>query len=363
MFIFIFGIIFAIIDWFLYKQAPKINAFWYFFGAFLIMGFQDSVSVDYSRYELLFYQMADSGDNMYKANEYGWAYLYKFFSWGEFWMVVLFKSIVETIIISKLVNKYIKDRKYWILAFLVYYYTFDFMMFTMTGMRQGLAIQLCVLSFIMMDEKKVCYSLLAIFAANTIHSASLIMLPVLPVVYFLYKYPKILNFLANKILLISIPIIFLILNLKRTLIQEILQPIMLQQDFHGLEGYFRQMESVQIVYLLVLYNFVLVCLASYMMSKTHDIVRIIMLFTIISSMSNVIFAQQADLYRAFIYFEIFNVISIPVIVEHFRKKLGLTISMILIIFFLGYSFKTFTPYAFTGGYGFGHYNNYKFIFE
>ena len=365
MTLYIYGVLFVLIDYILYKSRANVPPFFYFFGAFLIMGFQDAAGGDYLA-SMKVYNSIDVGIGAYRSDEFLWRFLNLTFNrlGIPFWGFILFQSLINTAIISKFASKYIADRRYWILAFAIFYFTFNYMMFHMTGMRQSFALELCLLSVILFDEKKYLHSIMVLLAGRFVHSSAIIMLIVVLFVYLMEtkRFKWLLNIVSSKFAAIILIAIFVFVYINKALLSEVIVTKVLQQDMGGFENYIRELSDTSYSSdLIYLYNIILLCLSLFMMTKVVGICKIFMLLTAISSISAVIFVGAGSLFRVFLYFEIFNVVTIPLIIQYFFK-INKIMGVLLIIFFIAYAFKTSMPYM-VGEQEYHHYNNYHFIFQ
>jgi len=362
MTLYLYGIIFILIDFILIKSKVKVPPFFFFFGAFLIMGFQDAIGGDYIGSKSV-YEAVGAGKESYRSDEFIWRALVYFFSkiGAPFWLFIAFQAFINTYIISKFTGKYIPDRRFWVFAFTLFYFTFNYMMFHMTGMRQSFSIEMCLLSVILFDEKKYAPSVACFIIARFIHSAAIMMVPVIIAIYFLEKSKWLLKSVSNLYIAIFLIAVFAFAFTNKSLIVDWLVKTVLMQDMGGFENYIRELNEDTTANLIYVYNFILLCLAVYMMLRMDGIYKIFMLMTAISCITSALFVGSGTLYRVFLYFEIFNVVTIPLIVRYFFK-INKAIGIVLIIFFISYAFKTSLPFI-QGAQDYHHYDNYRFIFQ
>ena len=125
MLLYFYGILFLLIDFFIYKNR-KVSPFMFFFGIFLIMGFQDAIGTDYMGSKEI-YEKIGSGGTGYREDEFGWRTInYLFSACGlPFSFFILIQAFVNTYIISALTAIYIKDRAFWLLTFELFSGAFD----------------------------------------------------------------------------------------------------------------------------------------------------------------------------------------------------------------------------------------------
>lgn len=362
MLLYIYGILFLLLNLLFYKSKTKVSPFLFFMGVFIVMGFQDAIGTDYIGAKGL-YEIIGRGGTGFREDEFGWRILnYMFSSIGlPFSVFICFQAFFNTYILSTFTSQYLKDKGYWFLSFALFYYTFDYMMFHMTGFRQSFAMELCVLCVILVDKEKWHLSLLCLLLARSIHTTAMIMLPVIPIAYLL-KYSKwVSKIVSSKILSIALVFLFLATYISKHFFADFLQLFVLGQDMGGYEHYIEELTSDDTVYLIVMYNGILLLLSLYMMNKMEGIYKFLMLMTTISCITSVLFVGSGSLFRLSIYFSIFNIVTIPLIVQFFYKKNKL-VGLLLVLFFMAYAIKTSMPYTF-GQIGNNHFNDYRFIFQ
>lgn len=367
MLIYLLGILFVLLDIYFYQNKPRIKPFWYFVGAFIIMAFQDGVGVDFPGYERSFYEINSKGENINRSGEYGWFWInYMFGILGPlgFRTMIVFLSYIEVSAMARATAKYLNDRRYWILAFALFYFTFNGMMFHMTGLRQALAMQMFVLSLIYVGDSKLVKSALCIFIASIVHTSAFIGFPILMMAYFFTRKEWVLRFLVNKYTALSLVAIFVILFVNKSLIVEAFKLLIMSQSMEGdVQIQIQVLQSEDYVLLYVIYQFILLCLAAITISKVDGFKRIILFTTCLACIFMMVFdPQSGTLFRVGLYYEIFNVFSIPIIVQHFHKNVNKFAALLLLVFFLGYGLKTSLPYI-DGTITAGHYNEYRFILQ
>lgn len=149
----------------------------------VITGYRsDSVGRDTAMYHQLFDLVSKSNSffqtiNLWqnKSIEIGYLgleyFLSRFFDFHSASLIFAFISIVPVML---LIYKYSKN--YFISIFV--YIAFGMYPFTLTGVRQSVAMGVCCLAFIYSKEKKVIRFLVLVFLASLIHKTAIIFLPV-----------------------------------------------------------------------------------------------------------------------------------------------------------------------------------------
>lgn len=156
-----------------------ISAFLFIFVA----GLRYETGVDWLAYESYFYDIAplneafnfNSFDNIFLTLDVGYSLLnsiVKMFG-GNVQIVFLIISLISTVLL-------IKNLKYYsnhVLTGLLVYYPFFFFIFDMSGLRQGLAIQIVLFSIKYISDRNFHKFLFCIILATSMHWTAIILLP------------------------------------------------------------------------------------------------------------------------------------------------------------------------------------------
>ena len=122
----------------------------------LIMGFQSGVEGDFMAYGTEFDTIGRSQtvDSRTIEDEPVFPYLMKFFTYvAPYWLFVLVLSLFQVFVLERLVSRYAKGP-YQFIAAILFFFTFNMMLMQMKAMRQGLAIELMVAAFLLMERKR-----------------------------------------------------------------------------------------------------------------------------------------------------------------------------------------------------------------
>ena len=142
---------------------------------FLIMGFQSNVEGDYDGYKIGFSMI----DTRTAEDEPLWVFLYKIFQPFGFEFFVCCIALFEVFVLTKLAQRFSSHSYKWLPAIL-FFFMFGMMLIQMKALRQGLAVEVCMLPFILSVEKrkfKLLYCLIPLFTAFLIHNSALVMFP------------------------------------------------------------------------------------------------------------------------------------------------------------------------------------------
>ncbi|MDC8098919.1 EpsG family protein [Chryseobacterium rhizosphaerae] len=181
--IFLFIALCSIYELYQYPKKNKLLVKIIIFLLFLIAGFRYETGVDWMAYE---YQVENAcpideafntgrWDLVFPSLDIGFALLnsiVKFFG-GGIQVIFFIISLVSTSLLRNNVQKYSPLPVFTLLV----YYTFFFFIFDLSGLRQGLAIQIFFYSIRYIESKKFFKYMCAILLAVTIHWTSILLLP------------------------------------------------------------------------------------------------------------------------------------------------------------------------------------------
>ena len=180
------GVILIIYSIISYKTG-KYDLNFAFTFVFLIMGFQSGVEGDFYRYKIDFETLGLS-DSLIRKGEYFWLYLtYYFRQFSSFHVFICLMSLFECYCVKKFVERF-SDESFIFISAVLFFFTMNFMCMQMKALRQGLAVDMCLLSFVMIDNKDKKSLILAVLlslASYFTHKSSLICI-VFVLLYWLY---------------------------------------------------------------------------------------------------------------------------------------------------------------------------------
>ena len=173
MIIFYVGILLIIYS-LLFKDKYSLNIAFAFI--FLIMGFQSNVDGDYYSYFNEFSYL-DLNGFISNKEEYFWFYLVgisnQFMSFPTF---ICLLSLFQCFCVKNFIARF-ADMEYLFISAILFFFTFNYMLMQMKALRQGLAVDMCMLSFVMVDNrnrKSLLVAILLSLAAYFTHKSSLI---------------------------------------------------------------------------------------------------------------------------------------------------------------------------------------------
>lgn len=342
-----------------------------FMFIFFIMAFQSNVQGDYMSY------MEDFGMGYSRTmnTEPLWVLLQKpFYSFG--WKYFIFFMVLFQIWVVCRISKLYASNHYQYLGAILFFFTFGMMLIQMKALRQGLAIEICLLPFIMKFENKNrllncilhCYGPVVI--AYLIHNSAIVGLLPATALFMMYQkswFQKTKNSYKGEWFIPTvITIIFCVLYLfKHSVFSELftkLSTIVTMNDIR-LGGYLLSDQEnglFDISWLIVLYDAIMVFLSTWYYRYINGKGRILTLMAIISFFADILFFGMGSLPRIGYFFVIANVIVIPCLASLISKRFGKLYTLLFIFLCLGYSIKTSLPFLLemdNGGFG-----AYKFIF-
>lgn len=119
--------------------------------------------------------------------EYGWIYLNKLFSCLNFKYLIVFLSLVYCVIYYLFIKKILIERLY-LISVLFFLISPGLFLIHQSVLRQSLALSLFILAILLVKEKlSILWSLLLIFIACFFHSSAIILIPLLFTQYINFK--------------------------------------------------------------------------------------------------------------------------------------------------------------------------------
>jgi transmembrane protein EpsG len=159
-----------------------------FFLIFIFLGLRYNFGNDYETYLGLFNKVNDNEDiafdqKMYIFYEPGWMILNWLSRPIGFFGMTLFIALFYSIILYKLIKKYVPFQYYWLAVFFIIFNP-GFLLVHSTTMRQTIAILIFILSFSYLLEKKIIHFVFCILIASTFHYTSITLLIISPFLFY-----------------------------------------------------------------------------------------------------------------------------------------------------------------------------------
>ena len=361
------------------QKNKKISPYWGFILVFLIMGFQEGVEGDFMGYKTTFNSLgAVSGTSVVgDAYEWGWYYLMLVFSIFPFWFFVMSLAGFQSLVLVKYSQTYEK-HEFLYLGPILFFFTFNMMLMQMKAMGQGVAIEMMILSFLLVDKTRKPWwpAIIALFAF-TIHNSALILWPFLLLYYLVKKSGNsnaVLKLFDRRLLPYIMTGIYIFLYvIKQSFLGQYLTPLAFDMmegsglhysgyldDMNTAEGLSSFLEDSTSSPLIVAYDGIIVFLVSWFYQYASPRMRVLSLMSILAAIGDMLFFGLGALYRVFMYFTVFNIVVYPALVKQIKLKYGGIWALALIILLIAYAMKTSVPWMLEAEAG--RFGTYHFVF-
>lgn len=350
------GILLIVLS-FIFQKNKKISPYWGFLLVFLIMGFQSGVEGDFMNYMHQYEAVAKGGsyDSVTSANDTVWIFLYIIF--GKifpFWAFIIVLAGFECKILYELGSRYGSKQYGWV-GPILFFFTFYLMLIEMKALRQGLAVEITVLAYLMTTQKKgVLWSAALMIIATFVHHSSLLVVPFIVYQIIVSRNSgfdhdqETINAKHGMLFPIVMVVIYMIVySAKSTSLGDTLTQLAMLGEAQNIQlsGYLEseQEHAIEISFLIVLYDAVLVFLCSWFYQRTTQRNKVFAIASIIGCFGDMLFFGMGSLPRMMTYFYVYNIITYPLLAEMIAKKYGKTAALVLIVFLVGYAMKTSLP--------------------
>lgn len=330
----------------------------------LVMGFQSGVRGDYDGYQSLFnYMSFDNVDLMSIREENGWLILNILYEkLGLSFQTLVFSiSLIQYLILAKFINVY-ADSKFKFVTGLIFYFSINMMLFQMKGLRQGLAVDLCLASIMCLEQRKQIISVLFVLIAYTMHTSTLLFIPFL-LLYVVVRNSNWINRCAERVNLrmpVFITALYLLLFLSKEMFFNYIQPILLGMNLMGYEGYFGKLELVSYHPLITIYGCVVTFATSWYMTQVRGIMRYFSFLTLLSLFIEMLFFGLGDLFRFSLFFGIFSIVIFPNIASLLNNNGKKNLSWAFAMLCVAYAWRTFITWTIRNSPD--GFDNYQFLF-
>lgn len=189
-----------IVDRFTKDEEKKRNAiaFWGMLAIFLVLALKGDVGSDISGYCQQYKISANRAwsDVDYVYFESGYITLTKIFSKSgiDFQWFMAFVYALACSSMYLFIKKYSKNPTLSLIIFVCY----EFFVFYISGVRQTIAMSLCLLAFMAMKKRKIIWYIIAFLItalATTIHQSAIVFFVVLPIIFIRSKKINIMNYI------------------------------------------------------------------------------------------------------------------------------------------------------------------------
>lgn len=325
----IFGIYFT------NKGKNRTNKIWLCFIAFiqlsLLSMFRINIGIDYKSYKNIFNEISILPFNQINEHEIeiGYGLLNKIVSiyTDNFGVLIAICSIITVGIMIFVIYK--NSTSYALSIYLYVALSFYYMAYNLT--RQGIAISITIVGIKYIKEKKLIKYLLVILLASTFHYSALIMIPI----YFISRI---------KLTNIKVVIFSIITFILHTFLYDIINigvKIFPQYSPYVGSEFFKGVSINSIVLPFIIF-IVLYLFKRFLISenKTNQIYINMSFYSLLLS---ILQTKVGILDRLPYYFNIFSILSLPILINCFKtKSQRILATVILIIFGITYNIYYFT---------------------
>jgi len=335
---------------------------------FSIMGFQEGVDGDYMAYKYAFEHNEVSLTN---EQEPLWNLITSLIYPIGWYAFVALISLFQTWVLYRITKKHASNKFRW-LAPIIFFFWFGMMLIQMKALRQGLAIELCLLPMVFdlsNKKRKWLWCFAPCVAAYFIHNSSIIMLPII-ILYYLQVTKGFFNNISKtgrgEYFYPSVITFFFVItySLKGTIIYNYLHSMSLMLSDFRLGTYLEMNETNGEIFvmsdLIVFADAIFVFLLTWSYRYLSGVQRILVIMAVIANFFDMFFFGLGSLARIGYFYLPALIVAIPNATELISKRFGNLIGYLFIIICIAYGVKTSLPWL-TDSLD-GRFANYRFIF-
>lgn len=296
------------------------------------MGLRKNVGLDFPvyeyNYEIRYYSMT--------FKEPLWSLIFLIFSYfnADFSIVVLTIQALTSLFLYLGLKRYkLSDG---VIAASICVYTLTFGIDFLNLMRQGLAIAIFFFAYSYLRDKNYKKYIIFSIISICIHF-SMLLIVVLSVMFQITNFRKYLKYILHyKIMIIGIILtyIFVYFNLSSKILDLVAEIIPIYSKYADSE--FLQTMSNNIFSPIVFIKVVIVIISIYYLNKKSKNFELILLFSYIGTIFNILSISTYMYDRIGIMFSFFNILTIPVFIERVKrtesKKIGYLTNVILVVY-------------------------------
>ena len=335
-----------------------------FMFVFLVMGFQSGVEGDFDMYKDGF-ETLNFRDTLIRKGEYFWLYLTTFFRrFTSFHVFIAVLALFECFCVKKFVERF-SDKKYIFISAVLFFFTMNFMCMQMKALRQGLAVDMCLLSFVLIDnkdKKSLVWAILLLLASYFTHKSSLICI-VFFGGYWLYLRRR--KFINNSIsfnpLYFALAMIVLYIGKRTFLDNYIIPALALLEDDHYMNYAIDFIEyAAQMNFLPIMYNTIIVSLLAWYIKYASPNERYFVLIAIVGVFVDTLVFATGSIQRLLLYFIFADLVVFPGLAQQIKKDFGALAVLAFIVLIFGYACKT--SFHWLISMDADKFGNYQFVF-
>lgn len=345
MVIFIVGIL-LILYGFLSKQ--KYSVWVGILFVLLIMGFQEGVPGDYQGYQMRFNSGGSDGTSggSVKLTEFSFILITTTLSkFMDFHWFVLLSSFCQCLIFALLIKSYV-DKKHWYFGVLLVFFTVNIMLLQMKAMRQGYAVDMLLLAYLLLDRRKYLWSILSMIIAFGFHNSSSVAIPFFLIYFIIFfffhrhdkktpnntevvKVTK--GITAGVVVVIGL---FIFLVFKYFVFSDYINPYLMTLDFFEYSDYLQDYSNIQSIrwWVVVYYAAILFSLTVYYANEHNLFKKYSTILSIVGILVYLSFFGFGNLMRLAMFFVPFNIIILPNVTAMLRASYGKHVSIWYVLF-------------------------------
>lgn len=259
----------------------------------------------------------------------GWLFR-RFFSDVQWWLSFIGAVYVGAIVV--LIYKESKNSLLSIIAFL----SLGFFGFSLSGLRQTLAMSITILAFFSLKNRKAWKFLFLVIMASLFHRAAII---------FLIAYPIANLKVGWKHIVVFAVVLILFFGAQGT-VRTLMQKLLVDTQY---EGYIDSQSTLTFSGFIIQGTIFAFCLMYYpAVSRQYEKANVLYNLVFIGLMFQIFSSMVAEFFRISMYFSVFSIILIPLAISaESNKKLRALENIVIPLIFIVYMFKDgISEYAF-----------------
>lgn len=342
----------------------------------LIMGFQEGVPGDYYTYWDWYRYGVEGGIKgmSVKENEFSYIWLVntcsKIMSYHWF---VLITSIIQCFIMALMIKRN-ADERYQYFGVLLTFFTINIMLLQMKAMRQGYAVEMMLLAYLFLSERRFFFSALSIIIAYGLHNSIFVALPFYAFILFtllkdrkLHKSRSNINSKKNiSVDQVAFPVTICLILLAvyfigNFILVDYITPLLVNFEFFEYQKFTDELSSQNAIALwLIIYYIVSTFAVAYYYTQERDkLRRFFAILVIVGNFITIAVFGYGNIQRIVMYFIPFSIVVLPNVAAVIEDKKGKSLALYYVIFTMAVlvyiSTKAMLSFDFSNGTGYGSY--------
>lgn len=342
----------------------------------LIMGFQEGVPGDYEAYKYNFEtggSMVGTINSSVKEDEYAFIWILNTLSrYLNYHTFVFITSFIQCLIMTFFIKE-VGDKRFHKFGVLLVFFTINIMMLRMKAMRQGYAVDLMLLSYLLLYKRRYWLSLIPVVIAYGFHNSMSLTIPFYMVLWIMVfvqrkdkkkpveKQVKVEGEKGYKqafIVAISLLAFYL---LKYTVFDSYINPYLQSLDFFEYGGFLEEYVVDQKIawWILLYYTVTVFFLTLYYVNEHNMFKKYISIIAITGVFLYIGVDGYGNLMRMYMYFVIFSIAVFPNVAAMIRDSYGKDKAYAYVVFNMLFliliSSRSMLSMDFSSGTGYGTY--------